>query len=223
MSRAEIKRRGQKSELKPADAGDDKGKRGAPKTPEKVTAPVDVSPAVTVTPATPKADDANKPRDLDRAKSDAEMKAHMEADNKKLENAQKAALQVSVETASKDPAIFSPRADDWVDEGDAKNEAKTKALEEQIKQLKEKGRDQDAENLTKRLTVYKKKNEIAKKKRAEQTDKKQALETFELKARLCERKRTLENRIATLTKLGMQLQVETLSFQLQEINNKLKQ
>jgi hypothetical protein len=178
------------------------------------------SPVVTITPETEVK--ATAPHES-KVNADAELKARVEADQKKFVDAQRNSLAVSVETAANvKEAIGSPTGDNWVDEGDAKNEAKEKELEEKIKQAKEQGQEPVAERLTKQLGVLKRKNLAAKKKRAEQNDKKQALETFELKARLCERKRTLETRIATLTKLGMTLQVETLSFQLQEINSKLK-
>jgi len=178
----------------------------------------------------------------DKARIEAEMKVRLEAESKKLEHAQDEAMANSVAPENQanggqngpagDPSQQpqQPSTDgavttrlEYEDEGDEQNEANERELERKLRALKEQGgREAQVEVLSKQLVMLKKKNLIAKKRRADRNEKGQALENFEMKARLCERKRTLESRIATLSKLGMALQVETLSQQLAEVVAKLK-
>jgi len=112
---------------------------------------------------------------------------------------------------------------EFKDMGDALNEVKERELEQKVADLKASGLDAATlERWVKALQTWKKKNMMARKKRTDQQEKQQAVEIFEQKQRLCERKRTLETRIATLTKLGMSLQVDTLVAQLGEVNAKLR-
>jgi len=100
--------------------------------------------------------------------------------------------------------------------------AKVKELKDKIHTLRSQGLESQAEKVVKELFILEKRILVANKRRQEQQEKTQVVETFELKARLCERKRSLETRIATLTHLGMVTQVEILRVQLKEVDDKLR-